>query len=339
MSDIPAPTSGDDSAAVDAPVENLNSAGDEAAVAEPDAPERTPLPEDEKLRKLHINVQDALRALPVYFRSATNIEGLEAGDLFSLNSVLGGTIEVQTLATLNRIRDVWDPDEEWTEYGFERSSQTFPDVRLVSRNDSLPSPILGIELKGWYVLSKELEPSARYTATREACSPWDLVVFVPWRLSNVLSGVPIVYEPFIEQAIYAADMRNHYWQVQRAAKGGDTGIDSPPDVHPYPAPKTKTSDKARNDSGNNFGRLGRVPGLMEDYCAAILATPVAGIGARHWVSFFKTYLDNADKSTVNDTIARSFAKVTKPNNAARQEEMIRVLNQLKLLLNGGRIED
>tara|TARA_B100000378_G_scaffold97805_1_gene77585 strand:+ start:1552 stop:2544 length:993 start_codon:yes stop_codon:yes gene_type:complete len=323
MSDIPPSTSADEAAEVEQPV----------PVSE-DAPDRTPLPDDPRMLKLLGNVKDALRALPIYFRSATNIEGLEAGDLFSLNSVLGGTIEVQTVATLNRVRDVWDPDDEWVEYSFERSSQSFPDVRLVSRNPSLPSPVLGIELKGWYVLSKELEPSARFTATRDACSPWDLVVFVPWRLSNVLSGVPVVYEPFIEQAIYAADMRNHYWRVTRGAKGGDTGITPPKDVHPYPPAKTKTSDKANNDSGGNFGRLGRVPELMSDYVTGVLMSPVAGIGARHWVSFFKTYLDNADETTVNETIERALARVSKPNEKARQEAMVRVLRELRPLLNG-----
>lgn len=307
---------------------------DSAQLALADAPERTELPDDEKLRKLHRNVTDALLALPIYFRSATNIEGLEAGDLFSLNSVLGGTIEVQTLATLNRIRDVWDPDDEWTEYGFERSSQSFPDVRLVTSNPNLPSPVLGIELKGWYVLSKELEPSARYQATRDACSPWDLIVFVPWRLSNVLSGVPVVYKPYIEQAIYAADMRNHYWQVSRASKGGDTSITAPPNVHPYPSAKTKTSDKAKSDSGGNFGRLGRVPGLMQDFVESTLQNPIAGIGAKHWVRFFKTYLDNADSATVDATISRALARTSKPNDKAREERMVEVMGELRELLNG-----
>lgn len=58
--------------------------------------------------KLVENVQDALAALPVHFSSRTFIEGLEAGDLFSLNSMLGGSIEIQVVETLNKLRAVWD---------------------------------------------------------------------------------------------------------------------------------------------------------------------------------------------------------------------------------------
>jgi hypothetical protein len=116
--------------------------------AGPSAPKRAGLPEGDRRTKLVTNVREAIRALPFYFESKTVIEGLDASDLFSLNSVLGGTIEVQTVSTLNRIRNVWDPDNEWAEYGFERFSQTFPDVRLISRRDVAATPVLGMELKG-----------------------------------------------------------------------------------------------------------------------------------------------------------------------------------------------
>jgi hypothetical protein len=49
---------------------------------------------------------------------------------------------------------------------------------------------MGIELKGWYVLAKEKEPSFRYKVTLTVCAPADLLVVVPWALSNVISGRP-----------------------------------------------------------------------------------------------------------------------------------------------------
>ncbi|MCQ9165492.1 hypothetical protein [Arthrobacter sp. STN4] len=300
----------------------------------PSRPERTQLPSSEpKREKLVKNVRDALAALPFYFRSTTAIEGLEAGDLFSLNTVLGGTIEVQTVTTLNRIREVWDPDDEWSEYGFERSSQTFPDVRLVSRSADKPSPVLGIELKGWYLLSKEGEPSFRYTASRKACSEFDLLVVVPWRLSNVLAGVPVVYEPFVEQAMYAADLRNYYWENLRGASG-DTGITSPAGATPYPSPKVRTADKANSDGGSNFGRVARVPDLMDSYCDEMLKTPVAGIRAKHWVSFFKTYSDNANTDQVDAAIQRALARVSNKLDDARSDEIGAVLHRLQELISG-----
>lgn len=296
-------------------------------------PQRTQLPPNDPRTVLVENVQDALRALPIYFASRTAIEGLEAGDLFSLNSVLGGSIEIQTVNTLNKIRDVWDPDNAWPEYGFERTSQTFPDVRLISRSAGKPSPILGVELKGWYLLSKEGEPSFRYTATRDACSEFDLLVVVPWHLTNVLSGTPIVYEPYIEQARYAADFRNFYWQQQRPP-GSDTGIKSPSGVTPYPPPKTRIADRAVQDSGRNFGRVARVKGLMEEYVESALSTRISGIEARHWVGFFETYSDAAKADQVAEKVAKFLARHTVSGIEEEARQVIEHIRAAQDLLAG-----
>lgn len=274
-----------------------------------------------KRGKLVGNVRDALAALPVHFTSQTSIEGLEAGDLFSLNSMLGGSIEIQVVETLNKLRAVWDADEEWTEYRFVRSAQTFPDVRLVTENETLIAAGeqvgLGLELKGWYLLSREGEPSFRYTVSRDVCDVHDLLVVVPWHLKNVLSGEPVVYAPFVDSARYAADMRNHYWTVQRREKdisqGRDRGEDyyvitSPDGAEPYPAPKTKIADVAKHDSGSNFGRVARVKGVMTDYRDARLTADVAGIQARYWVDFFKAYAEGAQKDELHNKITRLIAQ-------------------------------
>lgn len=265
-------------------------------------------------------VKDALAALPTHFTTRTYIEGLEAGDLFSLNSMLGGSIEIQVVESLNKLRAVWDPDEEWAEYEFRRSAQTFPDVRLVTESPSRLSVgqqcVLGIELKGWYLLSREGMPSFRYTPNRLACDVHDLLVVVPWRLDNVLAGAPIVYAPSVESARYAADMRTYYWTTMRREKDeaagkrrGDDYYDIIPseEAHPYPDPKTKISDKALRDSGGNFGRSARSKGLMDDYIAGMLESPVAGIQARHWVGFFQAYAEGAQEGELHDRIVKKLA--------------------------------
>jgi len=43
----------------------------------------------------------------MHFVSTINIEGLSATDLFAMNTLLGGTIEDQTVATLNATRAIW----------------------------------------------------------------------------------------------------------------------------------------------------------------------------------------------------------------------------------------
>ena len=278
-------------------------------------------------------VREAIRSLPFYFESKTVIEGLDASDLFSLNAVLGGTIEVQTVSTLNRIRNVWDPDDEWADYGFERFSQTFPDVRLVNRRDVAATPVLGVELKGWYLLAKEKAPSYRYTATRDACSEYDLLVVVPWHLAYVLSGTPVLRDPYVEQARYAAEMRNYYWQYQRGTNTG-TSIISPPNVHPYPSPKTHTSDKPEKDSGGNFGRVARVHGLMNEFITSALETPISGIEARHWIEFFKVFTDASDPEQIEASMRRLLAREDMTVDVARAEVIVQHLRAAHNALNG-----
>jgi hypothetical protein len=293
-------------------------------------PEHAPLDGDVRKQKLLGNVKDALRALPVYYSSQTFIEGLESSDLFSLNSVLGGSIEIQVVETLNRVRQVWDPDDEWPEHRFERQSQAFPDVRLVSRTGGTTHTELGIELKGWYLLSKEREPSFRYTVTPAACDPHDLLVVVPWHLKNVLSGVPVVYEPFIEQARYAADYRNYYWQHQRASTAsGKRGIIPPAGpISPYMPPKVKISDKATHDSGGNFGRVARVHGLMSDWTERMLQTRVSGVEAGHWVNFFKAYADSRGREEVEEKLDRLLGAQMRVRAQSDTAELLSLLGSL-----------
>jgi hypothetical protein len=286
-----------------------------------------------KTTKLYKNVIEAINALPFYFASPINIEGLDAGDLFQLNTLLGGAIEVQTVDTLNRIRSVWDPDDEWQDYGFKRFSQTFPDVRLVRGDNS--KPILGIELKGWYLLSKEAEPSFRYQATAAASSDWDLIVCVPWTLSNVLSGSPKILKPYVEQAKYAAHMRTYYWQHLRGgdATARDSGIRVPEGVTPYAAAGTATSDKAIQDSGGNFGRLARIKGLMSEWKTELLGSAVSGIPARYWIDFLKAFSEANDQEQLSRRITTLVKRADTSADEARAERVYELLSELRQTLS------
>jgi hypothetical protein len=150
----------------------------------------------------------------MHFRSSTVIEGMLASDIFTLNAALGATIEEQVVVTLNILRPVWDPEKQYQTYGFVRQPQTFPDVLLRRKTDG-QEILMGIELKGWYLLAKEGEPSFRFTVSPLACHPWDLIVVVPWVLSTVLAGSPVVFPVFVDLARYTAERRNYYWQYER----------------------------------------------------------------------------------------------------------------------------
>jgi len=292
------------------------------------------LPHDNPKTKLVERLTAAIHAIPFYFNSATVIEGVEAGDLFSLNTVLGSTIEVQAVAALNKLRGIWDPDNEMSNYAFCRSSQSFPDVRLVNTLSPDTEPLIGVELKGWYVLTKEKAPTFRYRVTPEACSEFDLLAVIPWHLNNVLSGKPVICEPFIINAKYAAMARNHYWSNMRDA-ASSTEIVSPENVFPYPRASTKISDKPRSDSGGNFGRIARVNGLMDDFISSTLQTSIGGIPAVYWIDFFVTFVDHHTRESIEQDIRAKLKRISNEwGPSDKIEETIEALTDsiLKLLL-------
>ena len=134
------------------------------------------------------------------------------------------------------------------------------------------------------MLSKEAEPSFRYTVTPAACTEWDLLAVVPWHLSNVLAGVPRVDAPGLWSAKHTAEYRNHWWRHVRATKKSRL-IESPSVEAPY-RQRSNTSDKPAYDGGGNFGRIARI-GIMNDWTKDILSRPLAGIPARNWIEFLK----------------------------------------------------
>ena len=96
--------------------------------------------------ELFTAVKEAIFSLPTRFESSLNISGVLATDLFAFNSSLGATIEEQVVASLNRLRPVWDPHQTYALYDFERRPQTFPDVVLKARS---PDITPGIALSAW----------------------------------------------------------------------------------------------------------------------------------------------------------------------------------------------
>jgi hypothetical protein len=209
-----------------------------------------------------------------------------APDVFTLHGALGATIEEQVVQTLNRIRAVWDPDKRYETYGFIRQPQAFPDCLLRKKTNG-SDILLGIELKGWYLLANEGMPNFRFRVNPGCCNPWDLIVVVPWVLSNVISGSPVVYDVFVDQARFAAEQRNFYWEYQRETSE-DRTITLAQDIRPYPLKKNKILDRANSDSGDNFGRLARY-GVMNEYVQQMMATGIRGLPVREWLTFFRRH--------------------------------------------------
>ena len=281
--------------------------------------------------RLYNSVREAIASLPIYFRTETHISGIMATDLHTLNTVLGATIEEQVVRTLNLIRNTWDPDDEYALYRFVRQAQTFPDVLLRKTTDN--EILLGIELKGWYLLAKEAEPSLRFQVTASACAKRDLIVVVPWVLGNVISGAPVLFEPFIESARYAAEYRNYHWQYIRKTEK-DRGIDQPGNVKPYPSKSDQILDKPHADGGGNFGRIART-GMMDAYKEKLNEVRLCGIKTVYWRQFLKAFQESTTDEQARLALARLRERVKRGEGVVspKAQSALAIIDELQRLLD------
>lgn len=299
----------------------------------PPSPSRHLPGSEDPHRRLYENVREAVSSVPIHFRTETHISGIMATDLHTLNTVLGATIEEQVVRTLNLTRSSWDPEDEYPLCSFVRQAQTFPDVLL--RKSSTGEVLLGIELKGWYLLAKEAEPSLRFQVSPAACSDRDLIVVVPWVLSNVISGSPILFEPFVESARYAAEFRNHHWAHVRKSSL-DASIAMPKSVEPYPSKSDAILDVPASDRGGNFGRLART-GLMDTYMSRLNHIQLCGIDTGYWRDFLKIFQDHTDDAAVRKALDRLRQKVLKDARlglSGRGKSALAILEELERFLDG-----
>jgi len=259
-------------------------------------------PPDDWHGGLYRRVVSALYALPSLFKTNLSISGVRATDLYALNSALGNSIEESVVNNLNALRSVWDPEGVFQIYAFVRQQQVFPDVILYTPDPGVHDRILmGIELKGWFALAKEGEQSFRYAVTPAACAPADLLVVFPWILDEIVSGRPRLLQPFVTEARFAAEHRNHYWSVLRGVTGMATAITVAAHQAPYPKKSDKFNDAAQLDSGNNFGRVAR-GGIMAGFISGIMQQPTAGIPLGAWQRFFKIFSEGFTEESLTNQL-------------------------------------
>lgn len=291
-----------------------------------------PSPVDPSSSWKHIDLWRAVRkavyTLPTRFESELSISGVLATDLFAFNSSLGATIEEQVVDSLNKLRTVWDPKQEYALYSFERQPQTFPDVVLCASAPGVTPPILmGIELKGWYVLAKEKEPSFRYKVTPAVCAPADLLVVVPWALSKVISGSPQVFAPYAVSARYAAEYKNWYWEHEKGGRGDNT-ITLSAATNQYPSKSDMISDQPNSDSGGNFGRFART-GAMDEYISGLFDDKLSGIPLWAWQAFLALFTESQTDTDIEKGLERLAGRIDPETlSADHKDQIIRKLSEI-----------
>lgn len=277
-------------------------------------------------------MRDALYSLPSRFKSDLAITGVLATDLFTFNASLGASIESQVVEALNELRSIWDPEQKFAAHRFVRQPQKFPDVILRTTAPGLdPTPLLGIELKGWYVLAKEREPSFRYTVTPAVCSEFDSLVVFPWALSNVVSGSPLLFDPYVIGARYAAEYRNWHWR-HKMTSTDDKTIDLSTVTRHYPDKSDPISDRPVIDRGKNFGRIARTE-LMDEYIGTLFRQQLSGIPVDAWQKFFKVFSEQDPVEGVDRLVTRLAVEFAAENSLPDEaaDELKRLLGEIAAL--------
>jgi len=264
--------------------------------------------------KIWERVNALFYSLPNHFETDLIVKGINVTEIFSVGGAFATVVDSQVVTILNRLRNLWDPDNEYSNYAFVRQSQTFPDTLFRNLQDE-KDILFGIELKSWYVLSKEGEPSFRYQVTPEACAEPDLLVVIPWFLSDIISGTPKLLTPYKELAKYPAEYRNYYWQRSRTERNENPNIRKPPkeNRHPYPSSKQESSDEAEGDKGGNFGRIARA-GILDEYINSIKAQDYLGVRILHWIAFFKAISETSTDEQIGKKLES--LKIQIQSNAA-----------------------
>ena len=243
------------------------------------------------IETLHRRVCRALRAVPGIYSSGLRLDGVPATDLCGAQALIASGVEREVRDCLNRLRHIWDPDGDYADCEFVRFPESFPDVRLMRDGE----PIIGVELKTWYLLAKEGEPTCRFKASVNACSDADILCIYPWCWSEVIVGSPRLFTPWIARAREVAEIRNDAWD-------GKVHIAR---TTPYPPARSRCCDTpVLNPESTSWGRVARIPGLMRDWVDATLETQLSGIPARYWLAFLSLFKEAAQASAIKRGLER-----------------------------------
>jgi hypothetical protein len=288
---------------------------------------------------LHFDVWNSTKSLLYsiqnHFQTDLSIRGINVTEIFSVGALFSGILETQIVETLNRMRGIWDKDAKYFPYSFVRQPQNFPDV-LLMRTAGGEEPkskdiLFGIELKSWYILSKEGEPSFRYQITPAACADADLLVIVPWILSDVVSGAPKLFQPWIESARYVAEYRNFYWQESRKQRNKNPNIRTPKDTKHHPDIRQEAADEAEEDKGGNFGRIART-NIINQYINSLKDRSYLGIKISHWIEFLKAVSDTSADIEIERKIRAIKEKVqTREDCSERSEIFLEIMELVEKL--------
>ena len=88
-------------------------------------------------------------------------------------------------------------------------------------------------------------------------------------------------------------------------------------------------------TGTIGGRIGK---LIDVYTKTMLAEQIAGVEARSWTTFLKTYTDEGDPGAVWDTLNKTLRKEKTPRNEADALRLRQIIEEMADLTRGRRLD-
>jgi|GEM_PF-5082522 len=150
--------------------------------------------------------------------------------------------------------------------------------------------------------------------------PQDILAVYPWALSNVISGSPELFEPYIVSARYAAEYRNWHWRYRKKDRGSTNEITLSPVSHHYPAKADMIADVPKSDNGGNFGRFTRT-GLMDEYIKGLFHEELSGIPLSAWQKFLAIFSEDRTEQEITHALNRLAIEFTKGKKPLSEESI------------------
>ena len=259
------------------------------------------------------------------------LPNIPASDLHAANTLLGAAIEEHIPVALNLIRQVWDPKGDYADCLFRRQPQTFPDVPFRRETGAGSETLFGIEVKSWYVLAKEQEPSFRFYINRDFCHPADLCAVYPWALSSGVSGTPKLFRPLVIGARKAARLREESW-VAKAQNDEWRLINKPEGEKRFrPTREDRINDSSLRDAGNNMGRIARTGVWDLEIRRLMREEQISGIPIAAWHAFLGSFREGRTLDEVLGSICAIATRYAGVSAQARTNALHKIAEGLSEL--------
>ena len=208
-------------------------------------------------------------------------------------------MEKQLAISLENHRTLWDPHNEYADHHWFHQGDVFPDLFFSKGRDGKElreNVRVAIEVKSWYIFSKESEPSLRFKQAGCFVNDTCIVVIFPWFLTNVVGGRVAVLPPIVLSAIDIVKDRDAHWKKNEIRDHDYFEEKNGKAPKPFQSIENKRFTVV-SSANTNFGRIFRLQEykkLLNFYDVEIKGTSP---------SQFRKFLNDVEKKTSGHFVA------------------------------------